>query len=74
MLHWVAAFVAVEKVDIHKNSMILGDGKWSDVADKSVNRHSQLPLFCVICRGGAVNEMIAAADRYRYFGACSLLA
>jgi hypothetical protein len=37
--------VAVEKLDIYKNSMILGDGKWSDAPYKSFIGHPDATLF-----------------------------
>jgi hypothetical protein len=37
--------VAVEKLDIHKNSMIFGDGKWSDAPHKSFMGHPDTTLF-----------------------------
>jgi hypothetical protein len=37
--------VAVEKLDIHKNGMILGDGKWSVTPYKSFMGHPDATLF-----------------------------
>jgi hypothetical protein len=37
--------VAVEKVDIHKNSMILGAGKWSDAPYKAFIGHPDATFF-----------------------------
>jgi hypothetical protein len=37
--------VAVEKLNIHKNSVILGDGKWSDAPYKPFIGHPHAALF-----------------------------
>jgi hypothetical protein len=37
--------VAVEKLNIHKNSMIFWDGKWSDAPHKSFIGHPDATLF-----------------------------
>jgi hypothetical protein len=39
------AGVAVEKLDIHKNGMILGDSKWSVAPYKSLIAHPDATLF-----------------------------
>ena len=37
--------VAVEKLDIHKSSIILGDGKWSNAPYKPFIGHPDATLF-----------------------------
>jgi len=37
--------VAVEKLDVYKNSMILGDGKWSIIPYESLMGHPDATLF-----------------------------
>jgi hypothetical protein len=37
--------VAVEKLDIHENGMIFGDGKWSAAPYKSLIGHPGTTLF-----------------------------